>query len=232
MALKFADRVKETTTTTGTGSITLAGTKPGFRTFNAAISNGDTCYYCIADAATGDWEVGLGTFTANTTLARTTVQASSNSGSAVSFAAGTKDVFLIVSAAALAGFATLTGTETLTNKTLTTPKLTGIFELVQAGGNLGTGTLTVVASTGTLVTSTLTGNGTIIMPTANVLSGYGWGATIVLTGGAGTAITRTNWGTYLGTTDPGINFTSGKKTIYTMFSDGTTTWYTQLYKEA
>tara|TARA_B100000035_G_C20965912_1_gene538738 strand:+ start:417 stop:1121 length:705 start_codon:yes stop_codon:yes gene_type:complete len=95
MAFVVADRVKETTTTTGTGTITLGGAEPNFITFTSALSDGDTTYYAIVDDANLAFEVGLGTFTASgTTLARTTVLASSNSGSAVNLQAGTKDVFI------------------------------------------------------------------------------------------------------------------------------------------
>jgi hypothetical protein len=94
MPLVIRDRVKETTTTTGTGTITLAGAVSGFQSFSA-IGNGNATYYVISDPATGDWEVGIGTYTASgTTLSRTTVLSSSNSGSLVSFAAGSKDVFV------------------------------------------------------------------------------------------------------------------------------------------
>lgn len=90
MALVLKDRVKETTTTTGTGTITLAGAATGFQSF-AAIGNGNTTYYAISGGS--EWEVGIGTYTASgTTLSRTTVLASSNAGALVSFSAGTKDV--------------------------------------------------------------------------------------------------------------------------------------------
>jgi hypothetical protein len=93
MAFVLADRVRETTTTTGTVSVVLAGAVTGFQTF-AAIGNGNTTYYTIAGQGTSEWEVGIGTYTASgTTLARNTVLASSNSGSLVNFSAGTKDVF-------------------------------------------------------------------------------------------------------------------------------------------
>lgn len=100
MALQIADRVKETTTTTGTGALTLAGAMTGFRAFSSVCSDQDTCWYALQavdgnGAPTGDWEVGLGTYAASgTTLTRTTVYASSNSGSAVSLAAGTKQVWI------------------------------------------------------------------------------------------------------------------------------------------
>ena len=95
MALVVKDRVKETTATTGTGTLTLAGALTGFQSFSSALSDGDTTYYAIFASSTGEWEVGLGTFTSSgTTLARTTVLASSNSGSAVNLTAGSAEVFI------------------------------------------------------------------------------------------------------------------------------------------
>jgi len=95
MALVLADRVRDTTTTTSTGTITLSGTAPtGFQDFSV-IGNGNTTYYTIAGQGTSEWEVGIGTYASSgTTLARTTVLSSSNSGSLVNFSAGTKDVFV------------------------------------------------------------------------------------------------------------------------------------------
>jgi hypothetical protein len=93
MPLVVRDRVKETTTTTGTGTITLAGASTGFQSFSA-IGNGNTTYYAIVAQTGTEWEVGLGTYTSSgTTLSRSTVLSSSNSGSLVNFSAGTKDVF-------------------------------------------------------------------------------------------------------------------------------------------
>ena len=98
MALVISDRVKETTTTTGTGTLTLGGAVTGFETFTVNLSDGDTTYYACTDNT--DFEVGLGTFTASgTTLARTTILASSNSGSAVNWGAGTRTVFCTLPAA-------------------------------------------------------------------------------------------------------------------------------------
>ena len=94
MAFVVADRVQETTTSTGTGTITLAGAATGFQSF-AVIGDGNTTTYTIADAAGSDWEVGIGTYTSSgTTLSRNTVLSSSNSGSLVNFGAGTKNVFV------------------------------------------------------------------------------------------------------------------------------------------
>lgn len=93
MALVLKDRVKETSTTTGTGTITLAGASTGFQSFSV-IGNGNTTFYSIVDSGAGTWEVGLGTYTSSgTTLSRDTVLESSNSGSLVNFGAGSKDVF-------------------------------------------------------------------------------------------------------------------------------------------
>lgn len=94
MALALKDRVKETTTTTGTGTVTLAGAASGFQSF-AAVGDGNQTFYAIVDSASGDWEVGVGTYTSSgTTLSRTTVVSSSNAGSLVNFGAGSKDVFV------------------------------------------------------------------------------------------------------------------------------------------
>jgi len=92
MALVLADRVQETTTTTGTGTVTLAGAVSGFQSFSA-VGNANSTYYTITGGT--DWEVGIGTYTSSgTTLSRTTVLSSSNSGSLVSFSAGSKNVFV------------------------------------------------------------------------------------------------------------------------------------------
>ena len=95
MALVINDRVKETSTSTGTGTFNLDGAVTGFETFVAGIASTNTTYYAIFHQGTNEWEVGLGTVTDATpdTLARTTVITSSNSDSAVTFTAGTKDVF-------------------------------------------------------------------------------------------------------------------------------------------
>ena len=95
MALVIKDRVKETTTTTGTGAISLGGAVTNFQAFSSVLSDADTTYYGIVDVANSEFEVGLGTYASGTnTLTRTTVLESSNSGSAVDFAAGTKSVFI------------------------------------------------------------------------------------------------------------------------------------------
>jgi hypothetical protein len=96
MAFVLANRVKETTTTTGAGTVTLLGASTGFQSF-AIIGNANTTYYTIASQSGSQWEVGIGTYTlSGTTLARTTVLSNSSATqpSALNFSAGTKDVFV------------------------------------------------------------------------------------------------------------------------------------------
>ena len=95
MAFVIKDRVRETTATTGTGTVTLAGAVSGYQSFSA-IGNGNTTYYCIAGQGTNEWEVGIGTYTSSgTTLSRDTVLSnSSGTTSKISFAANSKDVFV------------------------------------------------------------------------------------------------------------------------------------------
>jgi len=93
MALVLNDRVKETSTTTGTGDFTLAGAVTDFESFNSGVGTGNTTYYAIVNPGQNEWEVGLGTLSASTTLQRTTIISSSNSDAAVTFTGGTKDVF-------------------------------------------------------------------------------------------------------------------------------------------
>lgn len=126
MAFVLKDRVRDTTTTTGTGTVTLAGAPPtGFQAFSA-IGNGNTTYYTIALGS--EWETGIGTYTsAGTTLARTTVLASSNGGSAVNFSAGTKEVFCCLPADRGGQEGTYTPTITALSGTITTASATGLY---------------------------------------------------------------------------------------------------------
>lgn len=128
MAHIIEDRVRETTTTTGTGAITLAGAATGFRTFSSVMTSpSDTCYYVIAGGA--EWETGIGTYSAANTLTRTTVLRSSNANAAVSFSAGTKDVFM-----------TLLGTSTLIENpdaSVTLQSLGTSVPATPASGNVG-----------------------------------------------------------------------------------------------
>jgi hypothetical protein len=95
MALVINDRVKETSTTTGTGTINLAGAETGYESFVSGVGTGNTTYYAIELNSANEWEVGIGTVTdaAPDTLSRDTIISSSNSDAAVNFSAGTKNVF-------------------------------------------------------------------------------------------------------------------------------------------
>ncbi len=96
---RYADRVKDTTTTTGTGDITLSGTAPtGFVAFDDVFAVSDLFTYCISSSGGAEWEVGQGYLSGATTLVRDVIQASSNAGAAVNLSAGTKDVFVTIAA--------------------------------------------------------------------------------------------------------------------------------------
>ena len=94
MALVINNRVRELTSTTGTGTVTLGGAVGGFQTFAAGIGNDNTTYYAISINSENEWEVGLGTLSSDSsTMERTEVLESSNSDNAVDFSAGSKEVF-------------------------------------------------------------------------------------------------------------------------------------------
>ncbi len=103
MTFAYFDRVKETTATTGTGALALAGAVSGFRAFSSVYANLDVLHYVIVHASSGAWEVGFGSWLTGNQLTRTTVLDSSNAGALVNFAAGSKDVF-VASPAGVASF--------------------------------------------------------------------------------------------------------------------------------
>ena len=172
MALALYNRVKETTTVTGTGTAALLGATTGFQSF-AVVGNGNTTYYCIADQGGANWEVGIGTYSsAGTTLARTTVLASSNGGALVVFTTGVKDVFVTYPSEKgvwydASGNVLFTGTTTAANLAYTGTFTggTGIVAIgtnqiyKDASGNVGIGTSspTNSAGYGTLSLSGATG---------------------------------------------------------------------------
>lgn len=116
MALVLKDRVKETSTTAGTGTLTLAGAVAGYQSFSV-IRNSNTTYYAIVDGTANTWEIGIGTYTSSgTTLSRDTILESSSGGSAVSFASNSKDVFVTYPAERAVA---TDATQTLSGKTIT-----------------------------------------------------------------------------------------------------------------
>jgi hypothetical protein len=172
MALVLKDRVKETSTTTGTGTFTLAGATSGFQSFSV-IGNSNTTYYTI-DGGT-EWEVGIGTYTSSgTTLSRDTILESSNGGTAVNFSAGTKNVFVTYPAEKslyldgsnnAIGLGTVAATTTLTNAT-GLPISTGVSGL---GANIATFLATPSSANLASAVTDETGSGSLVFATSPTL---------------------------------------------------------------
>lgn len=164
MAHITADRVRETSTTTGTGVITVAGAVVGFRTFASVLATNDTCYYAIASYSLSEWEVGIGTYSALNTITRTTVIASSNAGAAVNFSAGVKDVFLTSPASRFLQADTAGSYGNFTAGTIT----------ASLSGNATTVTNGVYTSRTISTTSPISGGGDLSANrTLSLASGYG-----------------------------------------------------------
>lgn len=159
MAVERKDRVRDQTSTTGTGPFTIGLLAPvGFRTF-AAFTNGATVRYSVVNAANTEWEVGQGVWSSGTsTLTRASITASSNSGAAVNFSAGVKAVTSGPQAVDLSEAATLAGVETLTNKTLTNPAV----PIVTLADDVS---LSWNAASGSMARVTIGGNRTLAAPT-------------------------------------------------------------------
>ena len=145
MAFVINDRVKETTSTTGTGTVTLTGAQLGFQSFSSGIGSGNSCYYTIALGS--QWEVGIGSLTNATTFTRDTVISSSNASSLVSFNTGVKDIFCSLPAEYTPSPSMLAQAFVNTHATTIT-EIQTIQSGVLAGPVTVTSTLTV---TGTLV---------------------------------------------------------------------------------
>ena len=181
MALVVKDRVQETTTTTGTGTITLAGAVTGFQSFSV-IGNANTTYYTIA--AGSEFEVGIGTYTASgTTLSRDTVLESSNAGALVNFSAGTKSVFVTYPAEKslyldasnnAIGLGTVATTTTLTNA-VGLPLTTGVTGTLGAtnGGTAQstytTGNMLYASATNTLAKLAIGTSGQVLKVSAGLI---------------------------------------------------------------
>jgi hypothetical protein len=167
MALVLADRVKETTTTAGTGTVTLAGASTGFQSF-AVIGDANTTFYTIAGQSSNQWEVGIGTYTSSgTTLARTTVLSNSSGTqpSALDFAAGTKDVFVTYPAGKSVN---LNASDVAVIPTL---NLTNALGAAYGGtGVANNAAMTVTGSGNFAYTRTLTGTTNVTFPTTGTLA--------------------------------------------------------------
>ena len=185
MAFAIADRVQETTTTQGTGTVVLAGAVTGYQSF-AVIGNTNTTYYTIADQAGANWEVGIGTYySGNVSLARTTVLASSNSNAAVNFGIGTKAVFVTYPAerAIYADSSNLTtvtnfasGNVNITGGTISGANFTGLGTMSTQNANSVTitgGTINTVSHTGGAFNNVIIGNSVANTATfTNVTAAY------------------------------------------------------------
>lgn len=190
MAFVVADRVRESSTTTGTGTMTLAGAVIGYQSFGSAIGAGNTTYYAISNPGVNEWEVGIGTVGSGT-LARTTVLASST-GVAVDFTAGSKDVFVTYPAE---GAVFADNAITLTNKTISGSSNTlsniGNSSLTNSSVTVGStnialgGTSTTLAGLTSVSATTFTGSLSGNASTATSLAG-GAASQIPYQSGSGT----------------------------------------------
>jgi len=221
----FADRVKESTTTTGTGTLTLDGAATGFQSFTTAFGNGVSVYYVIAGGS--EWEIGIGTTGAGT-LSRDTVLQSSNADALVSFSAGTKDVFCsyvadravtTVDAATLTNKTISGSSNTLSNipnsaTTATSANTASAIVARDGSGNFTAGTITATLSgaapAGSLSGSTLASGVTASSLTSvGTLTSLTMGGTLAL---ADNQITRPRFTDYAETyTTPSIS--SGTLTL-------------------
>ncbi|TDK63566.1 hypothetical protein [Sapientia aquatica] len=167
----YADRVRETTTTTGTGTYSLGGAVTGFITFVSGVTTGQVVTYCAEDGT--NWEVGEGTITSGApdTLTRTTILASSNAGGAVSWSVGSKNIFLTASAVRVA---TLDKANTFTGKV-------GAPSFAMTNGGLSTVTYTSSTTTANqIIDSVLTASVLAVKYLVHVVSGSSYQAGEIL----------------------------------------------------
>ena len=234
MALVLKDRVKETSTTAGTGTITLDGAVTGFQSFSA-VGNGNTTYYAIVDNATGAWEVGIGTYTSSgTTLSRDTVLSSSNAGSLVSFTSNPKDVFV-----------TYPSEKSVYEDASNVVVQTSYGAITATSAALTTGTVSTTPSSNTdiankqyvdgLVTQGISYHEPVFVESPNTAGNLN---ATYNNGSSGVGATLTNAGTQVALTIDGILMTVGKRVLIynqtnqaengvyevTTVGDGSTNW--------
>lgn len=199
MALILADRVKETCSAPGTGTVTLLGAEQGYQSFSV-VGNGNTTYYVIADQSGNNWEVGIGTYTSSgTTLSRDTVLASSNGGSATNFSSGTQDVFVSYPAergvwvngtsVVFSNNATVANNQT----TATSSNTNSAIVARDASGNFSAGTITATLSGNAATATSLSAGGsyTVVYQSSSGTTAYLTNGTTgqVLTANTGAAPT-------------------------------------------
>lgn len=204
-----ADRVLESSTTTGTGTFSLGGAQTGYRTFVAGIGSGNVCCYGIWNQNTNEYEVGYGTVTSGSpdTLTRTTVFTSSNSNALVNFSAGTKDVFV-----------TQPSARTLAPDPLTA-RTTHPGQYLSARYALTDGaTIAVDWNNGNIQTVTLGGNRTFTF--ANPADGARY---VLVVKQDATGSRTVTWPTikWVGGTSPTLTTTANKKDVISIIYDGT-----------
>lgn len=213
MALVLADRVQETTTTSGTGTLTLAGAVAGYRTFSTGIGNGNTTYYCIYDSLAQAWEIGLGTVGSGT-LARTTVYSNSlGNTSQITLAGNSASVFAVYTA----------------SKTVNLDASGNVTPLGTISSGTWNGTTVGVAYGGTGVTASSGANSVVLRDanqniTANNLF-LGFTSTVTAAGTTTLTVASTQYQRFTGTTTQTIKLpdatTLQKGYVYTVDNDST-----------
>lgn len=231
MALVVADRVKETSTTTGTGAFTLDGAVAGYQAFSV-IGNGNTTYYAIVAQTGTEWEVGLGTYTsAGTSLSRDTILSSSNSNALVPFSAGTKDVFVTYPAGRSvyqdsAGLVALSGTiqattfqggsASITNANINSAGISVLTATTFSGGSASITNASIASGTVTnLLATTFTGgSGSITTLTGSSINFTTVQGTTIIGGSA--SITNADIGSALIGIITNTTFSGGSGSITTL----------------
>lgn len=179
MSFITADFVKETSATTGTGTITLSGVRSPGRTFSSVVANGDTFHYSISHQTLNEWETGLATMATSTTFTRTTVFSSSNANAAVNFSAGTKNVDLTLPSSRISTMGLIRAPQIVTSTNASFAHPTGtrilVVEGVGGGGASGGAAVTNAGSAGSGGNSGTWGRRTFTNPslTSNITVGAG-----------------------------------------------------------